>query len=90
MPIFVKKELYDPTRKAQEEQQAAAERPIIMETPAPVVRQVQVITEPVVDQRIEETPATDNTKIEHHSVVIGGKEKKIAKNSAYLIDMITL
>ena len=85
MPIFVKKELYDSTRKAQEEQQAAAERPIIMETPAPVVRPI-ITSAPVV----EETPVADNTQDNHHRVIIGGKEKKMAKNSAYLMDMITL
>ena len=39
---------------------------------------------------VEETPVADNTQDNHHRVIIGGKEKKMAKNSAYLMDMITL
>jgi hypothetical protein len=76
MPIFVNNELYDPNKNAQDEKRAAAERPVIT-------------NEPVVEV-VAEVEHNETNSVNHHTVVIGGKEKKIAKNSAYLIDMITI
>ena len=56
------------------EKEAAAARPILG---APV----ETTSTPEVKQTQEPL---------HHEVVIGGKSKTIAKNSAYLLDMITV
>jgi hypothetical protein len=82
MPIIFKNEMADPNRRAQEQarlEEAAVARPIVMSE------------QPVVEESVNEQPEQPtSTNVGHHTVVIGGKEKKIAKNSAYLLDMITL
>jgi hypothetical protein len=59
----------------------AAPRP----TPAPPPPPVPVAAAPV------QVVSVNNEPIERHdSVVVGGKQKTIAKSSAYLMDMITI
>jgi hypothetical protein len=90
MPLIIKNSLLAQIDKLQKEQQIVTEaKPVIQNEPV-VERPVIYVEEPVVVQQEEPKIDEVSTSGYHHTVVIGGKQKTIAKNSVYLIDMITI
>jgi len=90
MPLIIKNSLLAQIDKLQKEQQIVTEaKPVIQNEPV-VERPVIYAEEPVVEQLVELVIDESLTNDYHRTVVIGGKQKTIAKNSAYLLDMITI
>ena len=91
MPLIIRNSLFEQIDKLQKEQKAVAEaRPVVLYSEQVFERPVIYAEEPVVEQLVESVIDESLTSDYHRTVVIGGKQKTIAKNSAYLLDMITI
>lgn len=85
MPIFTNNMIIK--NSSNQEPKAPDERVVVNQQPD---GKVIVKPEPIVEvEKVSVVPQTKHDK-NKHVLVVDGKEKKISKQSAYLLDMLTL